>query len=88
MQSDKFIQSHVYSSKHGEFFISTCYRQSSAMLNPDNWYYETLAWKWVNSARTDWVAANGGAITKTGAYKQHIEVCRQLEANGKHDPPN
>ena len=82
MTSKKFLQSHVYS-EHGEFFVSTCYRRSSARLNPDEWYYETFAWEWEENKRTDWIADNSGASSKDRAYDQHIEVCKQLERTGK-----
>lgn len=29
----------------GKYFISTIYRQSSAMVE-DCWYFETMAWEW------------------------------------------
>ena len=29
----------------GKYFISTIYRQSSAMVE-DCWYFETMAWNW------------------------------------------
>lgn len=80
----KFLQSYLYT-KFGDFFISTAYRKSSAMLNPDGWYYETFAWKLIKKKRTDWVADNSGAISENGAIKQHIEVIYQLQETGKYN---
>jgi hypothetical protein len=80
VEEQKFIQSYVYS-KFGEFFVSTCYRRSSSVYG--GWYYETFAWKMENKKRTDFVADNSGSRYKEGAYKQHIEVCRQLDKTGK-----
>ena len=84
----KFLQSYVYSEKYGEFFVSTCYRRSSARLNPDAWYYETFAWKLEGEKRTEWVADNSGATYKRKAYEQHIEVCKQLDENGEFKEEN
>lgn len=81
--SEKFLQSTLYS-EFGNFFISTCYRRCSALLNSDSWYYETFAWKLNNdNERTDWVADNSGASITSQAIKQHIEVCEQLLKNGE-----
>lgn len=84
--SKKFLQSYVYSEKHGNFFVSTCYRQSSAAVNSPPWFYETFAWKLDSEdKRTDWVADNSGSRYKRKAYEQHIEVCKQLDETGKFD---
>lgn len=82
--SKKFLQSYLFTDKYGNFFVSTCYRLSSAMLDIDSWYYETFAWRLHKDRhKTDWVADNSGAGTVSGAFDQHIEVCRQLELNGE-----
>ena len=77
------MQTYLYT-EFGNFFVSTCYRQSSAMLNPDSWYYETFAWKLDGEKRTDWVADNSGAITSGHAIDQHMQVCYQLNLNGDY----
>lgn len=80
----QIMRTDLFSGKYGNFFISTCYRRSSATLNPDGWYYETFAWKLnEKNERTDWVADNSGAITIEKAEKQHFEVCRQLRETGE-----
>jgi len=80
----KFLQSYIYTEKYGDFFVSTCYRQSSAMLNPDAWYFETFAWKLdKDKKRTEWVADNSGSSYEEGAIKQHMEVCLQLHKTGE-----
>ena len=77
-RSKKFMQIYLYTDK-GNYFISTIYRRSSAMLNPDGWYYETFAWRLNDKdERTDWVEDNSGAISKKGAIKQHLEVIEKL----------
>lgn len=83
-QQEKFLQTYVYTDKYGDFFVSTCYRRSSARLNPDQWYFETFAWRLENKKRTEWVADNSGGIYEETAHKQHIEVCRQLQEKGKY----
>lgn len=80
---EKFLQSYVYG-KHGNFFVSTGYRQSSAMTESPSWYYETFAWKLdENDKRTEWVADHSGAKYQDAAYKQHIEVVKQLHEKGE-----
>jgi hypothetical protein len=32
----------------GKYFISTIYRQSSAVTDTPLWYFETMAWEWDN----------------------------------------
>ena len=82
--SKKLIQSYLFTN-YGNFFISTIYRMSSAMLEVDSWYYETFAWRLdKDKHRTDWVADNSGAGTVSGAFDQHFEVCRQLELHGEY----
>ena len=74
--------------KFGQFFVSTCYRRSSAMLNPDGWYYETFAWGVENNKRTRWIADNSGAYFLRKAIEQHSEVCKQLLLNGEYKEEN
>ena len=81
--SKKFLQSYLFTEKFGNFFVSTCYRQSSAM--ECGWYYETYAWKLdKDNHRTDWVVELGGLDCKDIAFQDHIEVCRQLELKGEY----
>ena len=82
--SEKVIQSYLFT-EFGEFFVSTCYRRSSAMLNTDSWYYETFAWR-LNEAneQTDWVADNSGASYLKKGLEQHNEVCKQLQTTGEY----
>ena len=81
-ESDKkFLQSYVYGI-HGDFYVSTIYRLGSS--GHGVWFYETLAWIWKDSKRTKGIADNSGAMSKTGAYKQHMEVIEQLEETGEY----
>lgn len=75
---EKFLQSYLYTD-HGDFFISTAYRRSSAALNPDGWYYETLAWL-LNESKIlgGIVLDNSGAISKSRAINQHMKTVEQL----------
>lgn len=83
--SKKFLQSYVYG-EHGNFFVSTCHRESSAMIESPTWYYETFAWRLDDKDnRTDWVADHSGARFEEAAYKQHIEVVKQLHETGKFE---
>lgn len=80
---EKFTQSYVYRDNGDRFFVSTMYRQSSAALNPDGWYYETLAWRLDNEGgRLEIVADNSGASFWEHALEQHTEVVKQLHEKG------
>jgi hypothetical protein len=85
-EEKQIIRTELFSGEFGNFFISTCYRRSSAALAPDHYFYETFAWKLNDkNERTDWVADNSGAITIKRAEEQHFEVCRQLREKGKFE---
>ena len=87
--SKKFLQSYLFveyvDGEPEKFFISTCYRMSSVMIDPPPWYYETFAWKLDkdNHRGKRIIADNSGGGTKDGAFEQHFEVCRQLELKGE-----
>jgi len=84
--SSKLIQSYLFTKEFGNFFVSTCYRMSSAMVDPAPWYYETYAWKLDKDRhRTDWVVEFGGVDDIDCAFDEHIEICRQLELKGKFE---
>jgi hypothetical protein len=81
--SQHFMQTYCYT-KFGDFLVSTIYRRSSAALNWESWYYETLCWKkdddeWMGKLFAD----NSGASNDRGAIKQHNELVEQLYKNGK-----
>ena len=83
--SKKFLQSYLFTDKFGNFFVSTCYRMSSAYSDPAQWYYETYAWKLDKDRhRTDWVVEYAGVDSKDFAFQDHIEICRQLELKGEY----
>ena len=82
--SKQIMRTELFTEKFGNFFISTCYRRSSAAANPDGWYYETFGWRLSeHNEKTDWVADNSGALSEKGAARQHDEVCRQLLETGE-----
>ncbi|GAG32475.1 unnamed protein product [marine sediment metagenome] len=83
--SKKFLQSYLYTN-YGKFFISTCYRKSSADRDPFGWYYETFAWKLKEDGHREnrIIADNSGSPYVHVAFEQHFEVCRQLELNGEY----
>ena len=83
---DKFNQSYVYRDNGEKFFVSTGYRCSSAALNPDGWYFDTLAWRLdEKNERTDCVADHSGARSEHQALEQHFEVVKQLHEKGNFD---
>ena len=83
-EQKKFTQTYVYRDNGDKFFVSTGYRQSSAELNPDGWYFETFAWELDdNNKRTKMIADNSGAILEERALGQHYEVVRQLHETGE-----
>lgn len=83
--STKFLQSYLYTKEFGNFFVSTIHRKSSCDRDPFGWYYETIAWKLdKDKHRTDMVAQTGGLDSKSIAFQDHIEICRQLELKGEY----
>ena len=78
MSRPTLIQSYV----RDRYFVSTMYRRSSAMLAPNHYYYETLAWEW------DYDTKERGEMirdlpedcpfTQARALAQHILVCDML----------
>lgn len=62
------------------YYVSTGYRQSSAMLAPDHWYYETMVWVWSEEKReTDkLVYMTDSTSLPALAYKNHSEIVRKL----------
>lgn len=87
--NEKFLQTYVYR-ENESFFVSTAYRHSSAALNSDGWYYETLAWELlgISQVRGKIIADNSGAISEEGAINQHFEVVRQLQKTGEFKESN
>ena len=77
-----FLKTHVYRDNGDIFFVSTIYRESSAQLNPDSWYFETFAWKMKDGKQDEWVADNSGAPYEKSAMKQHFNVVEQLTLTG------
>ena len=72
--SKKVLQSYIYS-ESGNFFISTCYRRSSAMLNPDGWYYETLVWELNDKNERGKIVDENSAMSLKEAIKKHYNYC-------------
>lgn len=79
-----FLKTNVYS-EYGEFFVSTIYRQSSAVAAPDMWYYETFGWKTDAEGERHIIADNSGSPFVRGAIEQHMEVINQLMEKGKFE---
>ena len=81
--SRKFLQSYLFTEKFGNFFISTCHRQSSCM--ECGWYYETFAWKLdKDKHRTDWVVEFAGVDDGNLAITDHTDIIEQLNLKGKY----
>lgn len=71
----------TYLRKKG-FFVSTAYRESSAMLAPNLWYYETLVWAYVNATKQTGkllYSEDSGSGENT-AYKSHARIVEKLSS--------
>ncbi len=80
--SEKLIQSYV----KDRWFISTIYRQSSAALNPDGWYYETMVWDWDAQTKTrgeHFIAQYDSGLSETYAMRHHADVCASCGREAK-----
>ena len=63
----------------GKYFISTIYRQSSAMIE-DCWYFETMAWNWDDKAkqRGSIVEMDDSGISEEMAMDNHLLMTKKL----------
>ena len=57
-----------------KYFISTMWRESSAMEG--GWYYETIVWEWNNKTKDC-----GDMLFMSSGLASHFECCRKLLAN-------
>lgn len=71
---NKLIQSYV----EDKWFVSTIYRQSSAALAPDLWYYETMVWPWDDGKRENFTEQHDSGLSKEAALENHAKICRRL----------
>lgn len=82
MEDVQFLQSYVYTA-FGDFFVSTIYRQSTALVETPPWFYETLAWKLDKQRiKEKQVADNSGAMDSDEAFGRHQDVCKALYRQG------
>lgn len=63
----------------GKYFISTIYRQSSAMVE-DCWYFETMAWNWDEKTkqRGSIVEMDDSGIDEDMAIDNHLLMVKKL----------
>lgn len=63
----------------GKYFISTIYRQSSAMVE-DCWYFETMAWEWDDKTKTrgSIVEIDDSGISEEMAMDNHLLMVKKL----------
>lgn len=63
----------------GKYFISTIYRQSSAMVE-DCWYFETMAWNWDEKTkqRGSIVEMDDSGIDEYMAIDNHLLMVKKL----------
>ena len=77
------IQSFV----RGRFFVSTAYRQSSAMVNSPPWYFETIVWEWDPETKKtgNLLQCKDSGGTDKAALKDHVSICISLAQGLKDD---
>lgn len=63
----------------GKYFISTIYRQSSAMIK-DCWYFETMAWDWDAKSQTrgSIVEMEDSGTSEEMAMDNHLLMVKKL----------
>ena len=63
----------------GKYFISTIYRQSSAMIE-DCWYFETMAWDWDEKTkqRGSIVEMADSGVSEEMAMDNHLLMVKKL----------
>jgi len=74
--NESVIQSYV----KRKFFVSTVYRESSAMVYPPPKYYETIIWEWDSTTRKSGkmlsIIDSGRTIKQ--ALKSHFGICANI----------
>lgn len=78
---EKLIQSYVKE----QWFVSTIYRQSSAMVSSSPyaiWYYETLVCEWnpQTKERGELLALYDSGCKSQSAFEHHAKICAELPA--------
>jgi hypothetical protein len=78
----KLIQSYVAN----KYFVSTIKRQSSMTDQLYAMVWETMAWNWnpVTRQTEQILPIQESTSCKEGAFKQHFDVCMQLEETGEY----
>lgn len=78
--NNSIYKTHTYH-KDKVFFISTIYRQSSAMCNNPPWYYETLVWEWDTEkrCRKEEILSEHNSSSPN----RHFEICQMYYKHGK-----
>lgn len=63
----------------GKYFISTIYRQSSAMIE-DCWYFETMAWEWDDKTkqRGSIVELDDSGVSEEMAMDNHLLMVKKI----------
>lgn len=78
--STAFISSYVLE----RWNVSTIHRQSSACIDPQPWYYETIIWEWNKETRSRgamlWQLDSGSF--PESALRAHADYCAQLATTG------
>jgi len=78
--SAKLIQSYLKE----QYFVSTIYRQSSAVYLPI-WYYETIVWRWDKKTtrhRGELLTIHDSGTEETYAIDNHALICVKLLEEG------
>ena len=68
--SKPMFKTYIYGVKKN-YFVSTIWRQSSAMVEDAPWYAETIAWEWFPDTQ------NRGEIVAI-TEGDHFEICQSL----------
>lgn len=68
------IQSYVAD----QWYVSTVWRQSSAMFAGDRYYYETLVWRWDSERRE-----RRELIHEAEGLDTHFDICQKLLKGGE-----
>lgn len=73
----KLQQSYV----NENWFVSTAYRVSSAMVESPPWYFETMVWEKVgDDFQGKLIYSEDSGRTQKIALRNHAEICRRLVA--------
>ena len=71
---------------NGAYVITTIHRKSSAMVDSEIWYFETIVWRIVNGV-INMVEMIDSGFDEATAFANHSEICNRFYSIPKQTNP-